>query len=61
MEVVLLVQMMLLCTAVRDGDRSVAVAGMVQRYYIRTVVSMPKYLTAGPKNNCNFWCETVVE
>lgn len=26
------VQMMLLCTAVRDGDRSVVVALMVQRY-----------------------------
>lgn len=55
------VQMMLLCTMVRDGDRSVVVAVMVQRYFIRAVVPMPKYLTAGPRNNCNFWCEAVVE
>lgn len=44
-----------------DGDRGVLVAGMVQRYFSRAVVPMPGYLTAGPRNNCHFWCETAVE
>lgn len=45
------VQMVLLCTAARDGDRSVVMAVMVQRYFIRAVVPVTKYLLAGPRNN----------